>query len=95
LYVVQRLERFSSKENNFILKTRFAICCVVKFYSTGVITQGRRIGSWYTAVSCTGQLVYITVLQIQAITRPIVFLKSLHVSGIRFKLKPQQQLLQK
>jgi hypothetical protein len=28
----------------FILKTRFAIWCIVNFYSAGVVTQGRRIG---------------------------------------------------
>jgi hypothetical protein len=34
----------------FFLKTRYAICCVVNFYSTGVVTQGRRIGSRNSAL---------------------------------------------
>jgi hypothetical protein len=30
----------------FVLKTRYAVSCVVNFYNAGVVTRGRRIGSW-------------------------------------------------
>jgi hypothetical protein len=33
------------REIIFILKTRYAISCVVNFYNAGVVTRDRRIGS--------------------------------------------------
>jgi hypothetical protein len=36
---------FKWQINIFILKTRYAICCFVKFYNAGVVTHDRRIGS--------------------------------------------------
>jgi hypothetical protein len=38
-------ERFYSRENNFVLKTRSAISCVVIFYTAGVVTHSRKIFS--------------------------------------------------
>jgi hypothetical protein len=34
------------RENNFILKTRYAIGCIVNFYNTGNVGQDFWIGSW-------------------------------------------------
>jgi hypothetical protein len=38
----------SEKSIIFILKTRYAICGVEYFNTTGVVTRDRRIGSWVT-----------------------------------------------
>jgi hypothetical protein len=40
-----RLERFYIGENIFIIKTRYAIRCVVNFYKAGVVNHNRKIGS--------------------------------------------------
>jgi hypothetical protein len=44
MYIVD-LRVFTSEENNFILKTRYAISCVANFYNAGIVTDDRRIGS--------------------------------------------------
>jgi hypothetical protein len=50
------LEHFQSrKQSFFILKTRYAISCVVFFYNAGVVTCDRRIGSWIS--NCNTSLV--------------------------------------
>jgi hypothetical protein len=33
----------------YIIKTRHDIICAVNFYNAGVVTQGRRIGSWWSS----------------------------------------------
>jgi hypothetical protein len=39
---------FTLRKIIFILKTRSAIICVVNFYSAGVVTRDRRIGSRFS-----------------------------------------------
>jgi hypothetical protein len=44
-FELSRPRVFKAGKIFFITKTRYAICCVVIFYSAGVVTLGRRIGS--------------------------------------------------
>jgi hypothetical protein len=41
-----RLECFKNSENNFILKKKFSICCIVNLYNACSVTHDRRIGDW-------------------------------------------------
>jgi hypothetical protein len=43
----------------FILQTRHAICCVVDFYSAGILAQDRRIDSCYCLLLCIELPTYV------------------------------------
>jgi hypothetical protein len=50
LYVVCRAGFLKS----IVFITHYATCGVVNFYNAGVVTHGRRIGSWFKLVQCCG-----------------------------------------